>query len=349
MKSTLFSITGSVFLTLTVGATAEAVSFTGSQPIPEALMEYIELAEAGLLPDPLDNPDITTLWVAGGRNSFIDTVDMNGGKYSLFDLYVPPNIGPPLHFHTLEDEWFYVVDGNPSFQHDEHAFTGEPGTLLFSPVFERHAFKNTTSEGLRMLLFYEPNPADDPTAIGNIERFFLDERVGQEVTDPFTPPPFNPAELLTAGPEYGLFFPSTFVFTAPEFTGNEVSILRTGEPFEAANVLLDLGNGTDLSVDFGAGEFLQTVTLPSGLGNQTLNLMLKDPSEGSFLGLIENKAVVNVASVPESSFPVGVLAFGALGAGLMLKNRKSNQWNVERQFMFDSPKLKPSQTVETEV
>ena len=348
MKSTLFSITGSVVFTLAVGATAEAVSFTELPPVPEALLEYIELAEAGLLPDPLANPDITTLWVAGGRNSFIDTVDMNGGQYSLFDLYVPPNVGPPLHFHTLEDEWFYVVDGNPAFQQNDTFLQGEAGTLIFSPINERHAFKNTTSEGIRMLLFYEPNPADDPTAIGNIERFFLDERVGQEVTDPFTPPPFNPAELLTAGPEYGLFFPSTFVFTAPEFTGSEVSILRTGEPFEAASVVLDLGNGTDISVNFGAGEFLQTVTLPSGLGNQSLNLLLKDPSEGSFLGLIENQAVVT-ASVPEPSFSISLLAFGALGAGLMLKNRKSNQWNLEKQFSFDSLDLKPSKTVEIEV
>ncbi len=272
-------------------------------PIPSEYMDAINMAQMGTLPDPLADPDILTLWVAGGRVSFINTVDDNGGQFSLFDLFVPPNIGPPLHFHTYEDEWFYVVNGNVGFQQDDKFVPGEPETLIFSPAGERHAFQNTSSEPARLLLFYTPTPEGDPMAVGNIENFFQDPLVGQQVdlNNPETPPPFNPAELIVAGPQYGLMFPSTFVFAAPEFAGNEVSILRTGVTDEAASVTLSLSNGLEIPVNFGVGEFLQTVNI-SPEGNQTLDLILEDPSDNSFLGLIQNTAVLTP--------PVQELVFG---------------------------------------
>ncbi|UKO99750.1 cupin domain-containing protein [Nostoc sp. UHCC 0870] len=339
MKSALFGLIGSLVLTLTISSTAKAGSISGARLLPAELMEYIEKAEAGTLPDPLTLGK-ETLWVAGGRNTFLETVADNGGKYSVFDIYVPPNVGPPLHFHNREDEWFYVVEGNPSFQHQDHTFQANLGTLLFSPEFELHAFLNKTKDPVRMLLFYAQPPESDSTFAGNIEEFFRE--VGQEVTDPFTPPPFNPAELLISGPKYGLFFPSTFVFTAPEFTSNQVSILRTGAPDEAASVILSLENGLDISVEFGAGQFLRNISLPLGLGNQTLDLTLKDPSEGSYLGLLQNKSVLRTTSVPESSSSIGLLAFGVLGLGFLLK-KKQQQFNHIGQFQFKNAKMHTSE------
>ncbi|HIK05154.1 MAG TPA: cupin domain-containing protein [Trichormus sp. M33_DOE_039] len=342
MKSALFGLIGSLVLTLTVGSTAKAASMKDMsevRPLPAELMEYIEQAEAGTLPDPLTLGK-ETLWVAGGRNTFLETVADNGGKYSVFDLYVPPNVGPPLHFHNREDEWFYVVEGNPSFQHQDHTFVADPGTLLFSPQLERHAFLNKTKDPVRMLLFYALPPGSDSTFAGNIEEFFRE--VGQEVTDPYTPPPFNPAELLIAGPKYGLTFPSTFVFTTPEFTGNEVSILRTGVVDAAARVILSLGNGIEIPVEFGVGEFLQNVSIPTNLGNQPLNLTLKDPSEGSYLGLLQNQAVLITTSVPESSSTVGLLAFGVLGVALLLKKKQSRFGHIS-QLQLKTAKINASQ------
>jgi len=321
MKSTIFGITSSILLSCAIAPVAEAASLT-------------------TLPDPMADPSITSLWVAGGRNSFIDTADQNG-QYSIFDLYVPPNVGPPLHFHKLEYEWFYVVDGNPLFQKEEDVIQGEPGTLLYSPIGQLHAFKNKTPDPVRMLLFYGPK-AGDPDAVGNIERFFKDERVGQEVVDPFTPPPFNPAELLTAGPEYGLIFPSTFVFTMSEFFGNEISILRTGDPSQAASVTVELSNGEEILVNFEAGEYLKHVAVESNFGNPNLDLILTNPSDGSYLGLLDNQAVLTAKSVPEYSSPVGFLALGIIGFGLMLK-RPQKTFSPDRQFPFD-PADKPEPT-----
>lgn len=155
MKSTLLGITGSLLFSLSLSLKAESFTLVtpDAPPLPTELMNYIDMAENNTLPDPLADPDILTIWVAGGRISFINTVADNGNQFTAFDLFVPPDNGPPLHFHTRETEWFYVIDGNPNFQLDDNQFIpGEEGTLIFSPVEQLHAYKNTTSESARMIL-----------------------------------------------------------------------------------------------------------------------------------------------------------------------------------------------------
>lgn len=338
MKTTVFGfgITSSLLLSFAINSEAKAASFTELPPVPPELAEQIEMAEAGTLPDPLVDPSVITLWSPAGRVSFINTADQNGGNFSLFDTFVPPNNGVPLHFHTRENEWFYVASGNINFQIDNNLVQGEPGTLLFSPVLQRHAVRNTTSEPARILLFYEPVPEGDPIAIGNIERLFKDPRAGDAVNlnDPtMRPAPVDPAGLLEAAPEYGLSLPSTFALTRRQYTGDEVTILRTGVSDEAANVTLGLSNGLDIPVNFGVGEFLQTVTLPSEVSNQRLDLILQDPSPNSFIASIEARAVIT--PVPEPSFSLGLLAFGGLAASLRFK-RKQNSVSQVRQSIDQS-------------
>ena len=261
-------------------------------PIPPELAEYIEQAETETLPDPLDDPKVKTLWVPSGRLSFINPAEQNGGQFSLFDATLFPNDGTPLHLHNLESEWFYVVDGNPDLQLDDNLIQGSPGTLKFSPIEELHSIKNNTSEPVRVLLFYQPDP-DDPTAIGNIERFFSDPRVAEDFDPNFPdtkPTSFDPADLLAAAPDYGLFNPSTFIFTSQQYTDNEITIVRTGEPDEAANITLSLGDELDIPIYFGEGDMKKTIFLPSSLGEQTQDIILKDPSEGSYVGLTSNQA-----------------------------------------------------------
>lgn len=345
MKSTVlgFGLTGSFLVTFALTSQAQAHTFNNLPPVPSELMEYIHMAENGTLPDPLFDPSITTNWVAGGRVSYINPVANNGGKFSLFQVFIPPDNGPPLHFHTRETEWFYVIEGNPSLQMDDQLFESvDPETLLFSPNRHIHSYKNFGSKPAQMLLFYEPQPGDDPTAIGNIERFFSDPRVGKPVdpNDPEQrPAPYDPAELLEAGPDYGLFFPSTFTLPQRTYTGNQITILRTGDPAEAASVVLGLSNGLDISVDFDMGEFLQTIILPSEVGNQKLELILKNPSSNSLVSLVEAKAVRN--SVPESSSSFSLLSLGAFGASLLLKRKWALMNPNRHSYTLDSDAIRP--------
>lgn len=326
MKSLSFSFASSLMLTLAMGSVAKASTIV-PPPVPDVLTDYINMAETGTLPDPLD-PNKLVLWSGGGeRFTFLERAEDNGGEFSLFDVYVPPRLGPPVHFHTRENEWFYVAEGNVFLQVGDQLIEGEPGTLVYGPATIIHAFKNKTSDPARMLLYYDPVPAGDPESVGSIERFFID--VGYEVVDPFNPPEIDIPRLLTVGSlEYGLTFPKTFGFTESQFIGNEITIRRTGIPNEAGSVVLNLGNGTEIPVDFGIGDVYKTVFLPSEMRRGTLNLTLTNPSEGSLVGLIDQQAVRT--SVPESSSPIGILGFGLLGFYWMLRNKQGLKSNKDR-------------------
>ena len=46
---------------------------------------------------------------------------------------VPKLAGPPLHRHSREDEWFYVLDGTLTWEVDGHRHTGGAGASAFAP------------------------------------------------------------------------------------------------------------------------------------------------------------------------------------------------------------------------
>jgi mannose-6-phosphate isomerase-like protein (cupin superfamily) len=317
MQSTLLRLGGSLLVSWTVGLSSpvQAHTFHDLPPVPDDLMKYIHMADEGTLPDPLD-PNLTKFWVAGGRNTYLKTGADTNGQYSLFDLFVPPNVGPPLHIHQKEAEWFYVYEGNASFQMEDEVIQGSPGTLIYGPKGHLHTFKNLTDTPVKMLLFYEPS---------GIEDFFTE--VGQPVIDPINPPGFEPETLLTSGAKHGLIFPSTFIFATPEFTTDTgVTVIRTGAPNEAVGVTLELSDGTEIILDFGIGESVKTIDLSLPDDYTSLDLLLKSPTPGAQIGLLENKAVLNQAnssSVPETSSPFGLLALGGLWLALRLSHSKT--------------------------
>ena len=42
--------------------------------------------------------------------------DDTDGKVAIFEQRVPPMSGPPLHRHSREDEWFYVLEGRSRYR-----------------------------------------------------------------------------------------------------------------------------------------------------------------------------------------------------------------------------------------
>ena len=53
------------------------------------------------------------------------------GIYSVWEIDVPSNNGPPLHKHLMEDETFYVMDGVFTFPYgNKEAKVLEKGHLI---------------------------------------------------------------------------------------------------------------------------------------------------------------------------------------------------------------------------
>lgn len=114
-----------------------------------------------------------------------------GGKLAMCLGTTPPQSGPPPHYHEREDEWFYPLEGSVEFLLNGEWQAVEPGTGIFVPRGEVHAFRNAGSEPLKMLI--QTSPA-------GFERFFA--RCAQE----FAADSPDMDRVLEISAEHGIHF-----------------------------------------------------------------------------------------------------------------------------------------------
>jgi quercetin dioxygenase-like cupin family protein len=80
-----------------------------------------------------------------------------GGGFSLVEHPMPPRtLGAPLHRHTHEDEYSYVLEGRVGAQLGDEVVFAEPGDLIFKPRGEWHSFWNAGDEPARILEIISP-------------------------------------------------------------------------------------------------------------------------------------------------------------------------------------------------
>ncbi|HKO19989.1 MAG TPA: cupin domain-containing protein [Acidobacteriaceae bacterium] len=77
-----------------------------------------------------------------------------------------PGWGPPLHLHTSQEEWFYVIEGQVLIQAGDRCVTLKPGDSIMGPRNIPHAFVAVGASPARMLITYSP--------AGLMEQFFRD-------------------------------------------------------------------------------------------------------------------------------------------------------------------------------
>jgi quercetin dioxygenase-like cupin family protein len=81
------------------------------------------------------------------------TVKLRGceGPYGVVETKLPPGAGAPFHRHTLEDETFYVLEGELTLYFDEgRSQRARTGAFVHIPRGVAHAFRAETE--LRMLV-----------------------------------------------------------------------------------------------------------------------------------------------------------------------------------------------------
>jgi quercetin dioxygenase-like cupin family protein len=85
------------------------------------------------------------------------------GAAAVFHLTVPPMSGPPLHRHSREDEWFYVLDGEITAETDGQRSVLHGGGCAFAPCGTVHEFQNFSTATAHILVMVTP---------GGFHRFF---------------------------------------------------------------------------------------------------------------------------------------------------------------------------------
>ena len=138
-----------------------------------------------------------TFAVVGDVYRFLATGDDTNGRYALFEALVPPGGGPPPHVHSREEEGFYILEGEITFQIGEKRIVATAGMFANMPVGTPHSFKNESSRPAKMLISVAP---------AGLEKMFFEfgVPVAQGAT---TAPPPTKAEIekvLEIAPRYGI-------------------------------------------------------------------------------------------------------------------------------------------------
>jgi len=81
----------------------------------------------------------------------------SGGGFSLVEHPIPPRtLGAPLHRHSREDEYSYVLEGRVGALLGDEVVYGEVGDLIFKPRNQWHSFWNAGDEPARILEIISP-------------------------------------------------------------------------------------------------------------------------------------------------------------------------------------------------
>lgn len=130
--------------------------------------------------------------VFGDDTLFVLTGEQTGGRMTQWFETVPPGGGPPPHYHTREDETFYVLEGAVEFFQGGQWTAASPGTVVFMPKHEVHTFRNVGSTPLRLLITTVPS---------GFENFFA--KCSQEFAKGGAP---DMARITEIAAEHGIYF-----------------------------------------------------------------------------------------------------------------------------------------------
>jgi quercetin dioxygenase-like cupin family protein len=80
-----------------------------------------------------------------------------GGGFSLVEHPIPPRaLAAPLHRHSHEDEYSFVLEGRIGALLGDEVVYGGPGDLIFKPRGQWHTFWNAGDEPARILELISP-------------------------------------------------------------------------------------------------------------------------------------------------------------------------------------------------
>lgn len=105
---------------------------------------------------------------------------------SMFDWTLPPGFSTGLHIHRVQEETFFVVEGECRWEVGGRLIDAKPGTFVFIPPGVPHNIANASDQPARMIMTVSPpghehyfeelanlvakGAPPDPTAIAELRR-----------------------------------------------------------------------------------------------------------------------------------------------------------------------------------
>jgi quercetin dioxygenase-like cupin family protein len=75
---------------------------------------------------------------------------------SMFDWTLPPRFSTGLHVHRVQEETFYVLEGECDWQIGDQRVHATPGTYVFIPPGVPHNIANATDKPARVIMTVSP-------------------------------------------------------------------------------------------------------------------------------------------------------------------------------------------------
>ena len=123
---------------------------------------------------------------------FLIDGDETGGQFSFVEHPMSPRaLAAPLHLHTREDEYSFVLEGRMGALLGDEVVEAGPGDLVFKPRNQWHTFWNAGDEPCRILEIISPP---------GFEQFF------RELSDLGGAIKADPDELVALAARYGHYF-----------------------------------------------------------------------------------------------------------------------------------------------
>ena len=126
-----------------------------------------------------------------GVRFMVDSMD-TGGTFSLVEHPIPPRkLAAPLHRHSREDEYTYVLGGEIGVLLGDEVVFAAPGDLVFKPHGQWHTFWNAGTEPALVLELISP---------AGFEGYF--EQLSELLAAEGSPP--DPAKVAVIADRFGL-------------------------------------------------------------------------------------------------------------------------------------------------
>ncbi len=167
-------------------------------------MRRFDAAQGPRVIGPRDGP-VVDLGSLGVR--FMVWAEESGGGFSLVEHLIPPRtLAAPLHRHSTEDEYSYVLEGRLGALLGEDVVFASAGDLVFKPRQRWHTFWNAGDGPCRILEIISPGGfehlfaemGEDPDAMTGDATETVDARYDLDVD-------YESIPRLCA--EHGLVFP----------------------------------------------------------------------------------------------------------------------------------------------
>ena len=117
-------------------------------------------AAQALEPLAIRNNEGEARWWFGALAEIKATAANTGGLMSIVEVTEPPGAEAPLHVHHRDDEGFWVLEGNVTFEVGDTTIEASAGDYVFGPRDIPHRF-TAGDQGCRMLFILVPGGIED--------------------------------------------------------------------------------------------------------------------------------------------------------------------------------------------